>query len=743
MFKKIAFLSIASNYVIGQNMIIHPKELDLSDLNAAESFFTIKLDSPPDDDVVIRYTSKSVTFSQCQSTSFSIDNWQIEQKVYIDRQSAFSSLSVDTLTSEILLEMVNKNSNTFMKNDTIKLKNIQPSKGASCYSTGDPHFVTFNGQAYDYQSYHTVWLVQSPFLSVQCLQMPCNNFVTCNIACTIQVSDGSNFAYFIASANGTTGILSVSSIRDDNNLLNSYLHHQTISNKNWKFLFRDGSQVSITGHNWPTAQYGYLNVFIFVPSRYKYLTSGLCGIWDNNPNRMLLPNGTFIEYKSKSASIRNTTLFANAWTIQNSSTTYNQIYNIINGTYTNPIDFSTMYRFQPHTLQTIQKLCGSALQTIIKEWNSKTFSQCMKPLTIMPTLVRQPTGLKNPVQFTINWNAIQRYTLWGRFTPRITDPDRYYPGYKFRGNFAKRQLIDEQSNTTELSNTTNPTTTTEQLSNTTNSINTTNTTNLTNTLENVENIQSYSEEELKLMSSKCTLGLNAENCQKIVTDEHGKHINNCIEDLKIVWKQNNENVISTTINNHKLAFLEHCQHASDILLSTIPMKIAEQIDKILVQTTVTSNNTLRKRSTNDTLFLIENIVGKNSPILNVIQAQINNGMGIFENEHFCLNDGIKNPSGGCECTSKYYGIHCEHKYEDASISSTQTTMSPVISNTESFIATTTIPTISSTPISSSTESSIAANNIKNINDNNNISNAYNNKYNYTTMILICFIVIVM
>lgn len=441
------FKKIASLYLFGaayaQNMIIFPKEMDLTELNAAQSYFTVKLDSPPEYDVVVKYTSKSVTFSQCQSTVFTLDNWQIEQKIFVDRQSAFSSLSVDTNLSEILLEMVNKDTNELLKNDTIALKNIRPSRGASCYSTGDPHFVTFNGQAYDYQSYHTVWLMQSPFLSVQCLQMPCNNYVTCNIACTIQVSDGKNFAYFIASANGTTGQLSVSNIRDDNNLLNSYLHHQTISNKNWKFWFRDGSQVSMTGNNWPTAEYGYLNVFIFVPSKYKYITSGLCGLWDGNPSRLLLPNGTFVGFTSYRGSIQNTTLFSNAWTIQNSSVAYNQIYNVINGSFANPIDFATMYRYQPYTLSTIQNLTGSSIQTIINEWGSKTFIQCMKPLSVLPTLVRPPTGLKDPVPFAINWNAIQRYTLWGRFTPRITDPDRYYPGYKFRGNFVKRQLANE------------------------------------------------------------------------------------------------------------------------------------------------------------------------------------------------------------------------------------------------------------------------------------------------------------
>ena len=723
MFKKIALLCIATNYVIGQNMIIHPKELDLSELNAAESYFTVKLDSPPDYDVVVKYTSKSVTFSQCQSTTFSLDNWQVEQKIYVDRQSAFSSLSVDTLLSEISLEMFNKDTNTLMKNDTIKLKNIQPSKGASCYSTGDPHFVTFNGQAYDYQSYHTVWLVQSPFLSVQCLQMPCNNFVTCNIACTVQVSDGNNFAYFIASANGTTGRLSVSNIRDDNNLLNSYLHHQTTSDKNWKFLFRDGSQVSVTGNNWPTAEYGYLNVFIFVPSRYKYLTSGLCGIWDGNPNRLLLPNGTFIEYKSKSASVQNTTLFSNAWTIQNSSVAYNQIYNIINGSYANPMDFSTMYKFQPYTLETIKKLCGSALQTIVKEWNSKTFSQCMKPLSVLPTLVRPPTGLKNPVSFVINWNAIQRYTLWGRFTPRITDPDRYYPGYKFRGAFVKR----------ELNETLGETQTTQTLDD-----------NQTNVDEHL-----YSEEELQNMENKCSLALNAENCKQIVPEDQKKHVQNCVGDLKIVWKQNDESVIAVTVNNHKLAFLEHCQHASDILLSTIPMKVAEQIDQILVQAQVVNNNTLLRRSTDDTLSLIENIVGKNSPIINVIQAQLNNGMGIFEDKHYCLNDGVKNPSGGCECTAKYYGIHCEYKYDDDSTTSSTTTftMSTETSTTTSTMSTftpttTETPTTTFTPTTTETPTTTDKSVPTTNQSDNKTSNAYKVDYkNSLNIILMSFLLI--
>ena len=523
--KSVISLSLIQiGYVFAQNMIIAPNVLDMSTLNAAEAYFTVRLDTAPDYDMLVNFTSNAVTFSNCQSAVFSIDNWQIDQKIYIDRQSVFSSLSIDMSYAEISLEMINTDTNQIVQNKTISLKDLQPSKGAHCYSTGDPHFVTFNNQKYDYQSYHTVWLLQSPFLSVQCLQMPCNNYVTCNIACSIQVSDGVNYAYFLTSANGTTAKLTTTKVRDDNNFLNSYLFHQTISEQNWKFIFKDGSQVNFIGRTWPTADQGYMDVFIFVPAKYKYLTSGLCGVWDNNSTSLMMPNGTSLNFVNKSTSASNVLLFTNSWTIQNSSVAYNQIYNVINGTTPAPINFATMYRFQPYINNFVEQKCGSSLQTIIQKWSSTTFKQCMKPLRVMPTLVKTPTGLLNSKPFTINWNAIQRYSKWGKYTPLITDPLRYYPGYLYRGNFLRRRDIvtDAQPVTQE-------------------------------TIKEPE----VSPHDLIFIGKHCPQVMIAENCQQIVPNEHVNHIENCVGDVKHVWfmTSDRDTIIAATLNNHKQAFV--------------------------------------------------------------------------------------------------------------------------------------------------------------------------------------------
>ena len=683
-------------YVMGQKMIISPETLDMSNVNAAGAYFTVRLDIAPDYDMIVNFTSTAVTFSSCQSLVFSVDNWQIDQKIYIDRQSVFSSLSVDMSSAEILTELINTETNKIVQNKTVSLRNIRPNQGANCYSTGDPHFVTFNNQRYDYQSYHTVWLLQSPFLSVQCLQMPCNNYVTCNIACSIQVSDGVNFAYFLTSANGTTANLATTKVRDDNNFLSSYLHHQVVSNRNWKFIFRDGSYVTLVGNTWPTADQGYMDVYIFVPTKYKFLTSGLCGVWDNNATSLMMPNGTSLQFIDKRKSASNVLLFTNSWTIQNSSVAYNQIYNVINGTAPAPMNFTTMYRFQPYVNNYVQQKCGSDLQTIIQTWSSNTFKQCMKPLKVMPTLVRTPTGLLNSKPFTINWNAIQRYNKWGKYTPVITDPLRYYPGYLFRGSFLKRREVTNEA-VTEVTN--------EAVTEVTNEAVTEVTTEVTN---EVPKEQEVSSQDLLLIEEQCKKAMVAENCQQIVPNEYLNHISNCVGDVKHVWfmTTDRDTSIATTLNNHMRAFLEHCKQASENFLALIPAPVAIKIDNILsqvVEETVTNNN-LKRRSI-DMLNELESIVGSASPVVTVIKAQMNNGFGTFQHMHICLNNGITLSSGGCECVDTFSGTHCENKLAiPPTTTSTSTDDSPSTTSTTTTTSTTSTSTDDSTSTTSTDDS---------------------------------------
>jgi hypothetical protein len=694
--------------VSAQKMIIAPDVLDMSTLNAARSYFTVRLDSAPDYDMVVNFTSNAVQFSNCESTVFSIDNWQLDQKIYIDKQSVFSSLSVDMSTAQILAELINTENKNIVQNKTISLKNIKPNQGANCYSTGDPHFVTFNNQQYDYQSYHTVWLLQSPFLSVQCLQMPCNNYVTCNIACSIQVSDGINSAYFLTSANGTTAQLATTKVSDDNNFLNTYLYHQIINSQNWKFIFKDGSQVSLIGRTWPTADQGYLDVSIFVPTRYKYLTSGLCGMWEDTSSTLMMPNGTSLDFKDKGKSVSNVLLFTNSWTIQNSSVAYNQIYNVINGTSPKPISLTDMYKFQPYVNSIVQQKCGSDLQTIIKTWSSNTFKQCMKPLKVLPTLVKPPTGLLNSKPFTINWNAIQRYTKWGRFTPLITDPDRYYPGYKYRGNFLKKR---QNANITEIVDTTTNTIDTIVTSTVTST-----TIQTTNTIVKQDIEPEVSSQDIVFITEQCKMSMVAENCEQIVSKEHLNHIQNCIEDVKHVWfmKSDRDISISSTLNNHKQAFLEHCKQATENFLAILPMQIVQKLDDVLSQST----NTLTKRSI-DILSQIQSIVGNDSNIMTIVKAQIKNGLGSFQNMQNCLNGGTPLESGGCKCIDMHSGFNCEHKI---------LLVDNINSNTNS-ISRSNIPTMTSIALNTNTQISTMTSIALNTNTNTDISTMTSSEIN--------------
>ena len=631
----------------GQKLILNPKLIDFENANVADVFFTVYLDSIPEMDTLVNFTSTAVTFSDCQSLVFDTSNWQKPQKVYIGRQSSFSSLNVAFSTAEILAELVNLDTSQVISNGTITLTNLKVNRGATCSSTGDPHFVTFNGQTYDYQSYHTVWLMQSPFLSVQCLQMPCNNYVTCNIACTIEVSDGQNSAQFIASAHGSTGRLAVSQTAGNGTFLAQHLRHEIYNANSWKFFLQDSASISLAGRTWPTATQGYLDIVIFVPTSYNGLTAGLCGAFDNNANALLLPNGTYLGYRSKGLSVANTTQFANAWTIRNSSVPYNQIYNVINGTNVQTMSLATMYKFQPYSFDTLK---------IIKLWSSLSFKQCTRPLKVLPTLVKPPTGLIGSTPFNITWDAIRRYTQWGRYTPLITDPDRYYPGYKFKNEFAKRSLEFDPLNQNE----TKPEGLNPEGQTPKNETKPEGQNSEGQTLKNETKPEELevNPDAVKFIKEQCQNALYSKSCNDIVPNTDTALA--CELDIRLIWNQRemDPGAVEKTLTNYKNAYMDLCKHSTNNLLSLIPMQLAIKIDNALE--TVSSNVTKLERRSSPQVSL-ESIAfdGLDSVFKLALQSVQENGFMHFTPD--CRNNGQPNMAGGCDCPPGNTGILCEHK----------------------------------------------------------------------------------
>ncbi|NBU33882.1 hypothetical protein EB118_02245 [bacterium] len=662
-------LCVAS--VTAQHLVISPKTIDFENLNAAEAYFSVNLDSPPENDMVVNFTSTAVTFSGCQSAVFDVTNWQVPQRMYIDRQSSFSSLNVAFSRAEILAELTEIETNKLVSNDTVVLTNLKVNKGATCSSTGDPHFVTFNGQMYDYQSYHTVWLMQSPFLSVQCLQMPCNNYVTCNIACTFHVSNGQQAAQFIVSSNGSTGKIQVSFTAGNSSFLSGYLRHEIQNANSHKILLMDGAVITLVGRTWPTATQGYLDTVIFVPTRYSGLTAGLCGAFDGNSTKLLLPNGTYVGFKSKTESANNVTIFANAWTIRNSSTDYNEVYNVINGTNIKTMTPVVMYKFQPYS---------EDLLRIIQNWSGLSFKQCVKPLKVLPTIVKTPTGLLYTIPFNITWNAVSRYTQWGRYTPLITDPDRYYPGFKYKNQFAKRGLSDTgDSNVTQTDS--NNSTTQTDLNNTATQTDSSNTTEIpiatqtnspNNTATQTEVQPTLSEEQSQFVKDQCTAALMSDSCLEIVSNKD--YISSCMMDSAMVIQDTAS--LRKTFDNYKSVYLDTCKHMSSNLISLIPMNIAIQIDAQLVDNA--ENVTLRKRS-------IRDVISIDPALQKALDAIKINGFG----EHFtakCENNGKPLAEGGCACPDGFIGVLCEHPQASLTFSSTVSHTEPT-EHTESIEST--------------------------------------------------------
>ncbi|KAJ3099207.1 hypothetical protein HDU96_010776, partial [Phlyctochytrium bullatum] len=156
---------------------------------------------------------------------------------------------------------------------------------ATCYSTGDPHYKTFDGRYFSAQDTGVFYLVRAPTFAVQVNQQPCNRGVTCNQAVAIQY--GSSVVMLTAAPRSRTALdLKALTAKTDGIKVTA-----NAAKSSYQLALPDGTQITANIHPW--AGVYYIDVFVNAAGAHFGRANGLCGNFNGRANDDTTPTTSF------------------------------------------------------------------------------------------------------------------------------------------------------------------------------------------------------------------------------------------------------------------------------------------------------------------------------------------------------------------------------------------------------------------------------------------------------------------
>ncbi|KAJ3103056.1 hypothetical protein HDU97_010412 [Phlyctochytrium planicorne] len=276
-------------------IVFDQKDLVIDDtMMGAE--IAVSLASAPSSVATLYLEASGLKISSC-SLKFTADNYKIPQKVRLigggsDKTTAY------TLSAQVYAP----NSDVHLAKESVAItRKAYPA--AYCYSSGDPHFKTFDGKYYSAQGQGVFYLIKSPSLVVQVDQQPCNTDVTCNRAVAIQY--GASVISLTGSTTSGAATMTMNMISDKVDGLTATAN---AAKDTYQVTATDGTLITVSIYGWNGVY--YMDAGVNAAASQYGKTDGLCGNYNQNdgddvanPDAWTVPASENIFYQGKGLSL--------------------------------------------------------------------------------------------------------------------------------------------------------------------------------------------------------------------------------------------------------------------------------------------------------------------------------------------------------------------------------------------------------------------------------------------------------
>jgi hypothetical protein len=247
-------------------LVFDPPSMKLTDY-AVGGLVRVRLSAPPRSPTTLYYEAPSLSFTQC-SVQFDQNNWNQWQDV---RSVAMPYMTEADSLREFKMRFTASCPGNRLHGQVMDYAVTRGAgTGATCTSSGDPHYKSFDGKTFDFMGIGCYQLVRSGYLTIQTVTTQWGN-----TAASVNKAIAIRYGKAVWLIDAVTG-----KSCDDGGQDNSAVKLiESQNGRDFHFQFPEGTEVKVTIQDGTPK---YLDVTVIAAGHMRGKTHGLCGTFDGN-----------------------------------------------------------------------------------------------------------------------------------------------------------------------------------------------------------------------------------------------------------------------------------------------------------------------------------------------------------------------------------------------------------------------------------------------------------------------------